>query len=760
MATKAGSRKRSRTALEADKPVLSSDDEFEIPEINGHESSEDEDGFSTADEGSDESEELSDAEGSEDDDEIDSDEIPSDDDISHKPNGVTNGDLLDQEDAPNPEDNVKVVTGADGNPRYIYPEIDPVYDSDDTDAEEFNTIGNIPLEYYENYPHVGYDINGKRIMRPAAGKALDTLLNSIELPKGWTGLIDKNSGAALNLTEEELEIVKKLQRSEITEDGYDPYPDMVEYFTNTVEQMPLSSAPEPKRRFIPSKHEQKRVMKIVKGIREGRIVLRKPQSEAADQPEFYDIWADDAPPKADHVMNIPAPKLPPPTHDESYNPPPEYLPNEKEKKEWEELDPEDREKNYLPRSHKALRLVPGFNGFVNERFERCLDLYLAPRVRRNKLNIDPASLLPKLPSPEDLKPFPTTCAAIYRGHEGRVRSVSADPTGVWVATGGDDGTIRVWEILTGRQVWKLKASSDEAVDSVTWRPTAEGRILAAACGNEILLVVPPIFDPEEESHSKEILSGGFGYAANNQGGKEAPGKWSKPDSGLDEEGVVVTITVRKTVKYIAWHRRGDYLVTVSPDDVRRAVCIHRLSTHLSQTPFKEKSVTKGIPQRVQFHPSKPLLFVATKRYIRIYDLAKAELSKTLKPGARWISSIDIHPQGDNLIVGSYDKRLLWHDLDLSTKPYRTLRYHDKGIRAVAFHRGGFPLFCSSSDDGTVQVFHGRIYSDLMENALIVPLKVLKGHRITSHLGVLDVDWHPKQPWLFSAGADGTARLWN
>ncbi|KAF3932001.1 hypothetical protein ABW20_dc0103219 [Dactylellina cionopaga] len=758
MSAKAGNRKRSRAAAEEEKPVLSSEDEFEIPEINGGESS-DEGDFSPGDEDSDEDEEFdSEAENEDDEEDLDSDEVPSEDESIPKTNGDTNGDAATPASDEELVDDVKVVTGADGNPRYIYPEINPVYDSDDTDAEETNTIGNIPLEYYEKYPHVGYDINGKRIMRPAAGKALDTLLDSIELPKGWTGLIDKNSGAALNLTEEELEIVKKLQRSEITQDGYDPYPDMVEYFTNTVEQMPLSSAPEPKRRFIPSKHEQKRVMKIVKGIREGRILPHKPPPKPYDELDLYDIWADDAPPKPDHIMNIPAPKLPPPTHDESYNPPPEYLPTENEKKEWEEQDPEDREKNYLSRGHKALRLVPGYNGFINERFERCLDLYLAPRVRRNKLNIDPASLLPKLPSPDDLKPFPTTCATVYRGHEGRVRSVAADPTGIWVATGGDDGTVRVWEILTGRQVWKLNVSSNEAVDSVTWRP--EGRILAAACGNEILLVVPPIFDAEEENQGKEILSAGFGYAANRQGKKEAPGTWSKPDSELEEEGVVVTITVKKTVKHIDWHRRGDYLVTVSPEDVRKAVCIHRVSTHLSQTPFKEKSVTKGIPQRVQFHPSKPLLFVATKRYIRIYDLAKAELSKTLKPGARWISSIDIHPQGDNLIVGSYDKRLLWHDLDLSNKPYRTLRYHDKGIRSVAFHRGGFPLFCSSSDDGTVQVFHGRIYSDLMENALIVPLKVLKGHKIVSHLGVLDVDWHPKQPWLFSAGADGTARLWN
>lgn len=29
--------------------------------------------------------------------------------------------------------------------------------------------------------------------------------------------------------------------------------------------------------------------------------------------------------------------------------------------------------------------------------------------------------------------------------------------------------------------------------------------------------------------------------------------------------------------------------------------------------------------------------------------------------------------GDNLIIGSYDKRLCWFDMDLSSKPYRIIR---------------------------------------------------------------------------------------
>lgn len=31
------------------------------------------------------------------------------------------------------------------------------------------------------------------------------------------------------------------------------------------------------------------------------------------------------------------------------------------------------------------------------------------------------------------------------------------------------------------------------------------------------------------------------------------------------------------------------------------------------------------------------------------------------------------PLGDNIICGSYDSKLVWFDLDLSTKPYKVLR---------------------------------------------------------------------------------------
>jgi ribosome biogenesis protein ERB1 len=173
---------------------------------------------------------------------LDSDEIPSESEAA-KPNGAalvkkpTNSNIVARQTAnrrvlglphhveEDDEANYTVTTDANGNERYEYEEIQPGYDSDDSDApDNENTIGNIPLSFYDSYPHIGYNINGKRIMRPAKGEALDALLDSIDVPKGWTGLTDPTTGKPLNLSQEELEVLKRIQMNEIPEDGYDPYP--------------------------------------------------------------------------------------------------------------------------------------------------------------------------------------------------------------------------------------------------------------------------------------------------------------------------------------------------------------------------------------------------------------------------------------------------------------------------------------------------------------------------------------------------------
>jgi len=310
-------------------------------------------------------------------------------------------------------------------------------------------------------------------------------------------------------------------------------------------------------------------MKIVKAIREGRIIPNKP---AAAKPTVYAIWSD-SDIHTPHAMYMPAPQLPPPKTAESYNPPEEYLPNEEEKAEYEALDKEDRKVDFLPQKYDALRLVPGYQNFVQEKFERCLDLYLAPRTRRVKLNIDPESLVPKLPAPRELRPFPTTSSVQYR-HPGdtRVRGISVSASGEWVASGSEDGIVRVWDLGNGREVWRWDLRGG-AIQHVEWSPNKEEAMLVALVSGKIvvlspLALVPPQVAAATLTHANEAFASSSATTKSGSG-KEAKGteaiKWVRPSELERERGVLVFIEVPGTPKHVAWHRKGDYFATVSAD---------------------------------------------------------------------------------------------------------------------------------------------------------------------------------------------------
>lgn len=133
------------------------------------------------------------------------------------------------------------------------------------------------MHWYDDLPHVGYDIDGKKVLRPARGDELDKFLQTVDNPSSWfvthismkfscliscrNTAFDKTAQMNKPLSSEELDIIRRLYANEVPDANYDPYEPMTEWFTGKGKEeiMPLSSAPEPKRRWIPSKWEKQKV---------------------------------------------------------------------------------------------------------------------------------------------------------------------------------------------------------------------------------------------------------------------------------------------------------------------------------------------------------------------------------------------------------------------------------------------------------------------------------------------------------------------
>ncbi len=116
---------------------------------------------------------------------------------------------------------------------------------------------------------------------------------------------DKLEGKDVVLNKEELQMLKRIQKHQFPDSQFNPYEPIIEWFSGKEEIMPLSAAPEPKRRFIPSKWEASKILKIARAIKAGLIVPGK--KKKTEKPKFYDIWAEsEGIQKPNH---IPAPKM-------------------------------------------------------------------------------------------------------------------------------------------------------------------------------------------------------------------------------------------------------------------------------------------------------------------------------------------------------------------------------------------------------------------------------------------------------------------
>lgn len=99
------------------------------------------------------------------------------------------------------------------------------YEQFDTDDEEDirNTVGNIPMHWYDEYKHIGYDWDAKQIIKPAKRDQLDDFLKRMEDPNFWRTVKDPQTGQEVILSEADIDLIKRINSRKIPDANFDDY---------------------------------------------------------------------------------------------------------------------------------------------------------------------------------------------------------------------------------------------------------------------------------------------------------------------------------------------------------------------------------------------------------------------------------------------------------------------------------------------------------------------------------------------------------
>jgi ribosome biogenesis protein ERB1 len=170
--------------------------------------------------------------------------------------------------------------------------------------------------------------------------------------------------------------------------------------------------------------------------------------------------------------------------------------------------------------------------------------------------------------------------------------VAPHPSGQWLATGGGDGCVKLWEVATGRcaRTWHLGrsatssssgkdtggAAADDtgpstsgrgdtaaAVYSVAWCPNPALQLLAVAVGKEVVLLPAGLGGPEAEAAVSQALQAALS-SSSSSGGNSSSSCGLATWSVREGDGGGVAIVTQHPVRYVTWHGRGDYFASVAP----------------------------------------------------------------------------------------------------------------------------------------------------------------------------------------------------
>jgi WD40 repeat protein/DNA-binding SARP family transcriptional activator len=339
-----------------------------------------------------------------------------------------------------------------------------------------------------------------------------------------------------------------------------------------------------------------------------------------------------------------------------------------------------------------------------------------------------------------------------RGHRAAVTSIAFSPDGAMLATGSDDGTVKLWDLASWLLVDTLTGQAG-LVHAVRFSP--DGKTLASGASDRSIW----LWDLASRRRAAILAAHPLE--------KNGLGIWRmefSPDGRLMAaalpEGIAVwDLASRREIAGLI-SAQGSQGVAFSPKGRILAFPDNRAVTLWDLAGKRPVAVLAGHPNRIQslaFSPDGGILALGLEDgIIWLWEVATKRELACLKGHGDTVFALAFSPDGKSLATCGSDLTLrLW---DTATKQQRAvLRGHAAQVFDLAYSPDG-KLLASASSDRTAKLWKAAPGRE--EETLLLRGHTEGGLKAWFSPDVLKVAVSPDAQFLASSGPEKSVRLWN